>query len=802
MSSSSSPPPDSDQLDPTSKMPDTLVRINGKKLEQNLRQRGRAFSIKAKLIGWGLALSMLPVLSVGTITYLTSETFKEQLNTSEPNNSNQLADIQSTLKQRIPLLLIGTGVIALLSGSLAIWLINRELRPLLRAARHSNQLVNRLYRLESNSEVELDVQDQLLSLANNINLIDEQIPSILHSQEHEAARAELLMQFIGQLHVSLSEEDLLKTTVEEVRQILQTDRVTIFALNLDGDGTFVAESVAPGYSKLQWSTLHDPCFSEGFQEQYRQGRVRAVDDIYHAGLNDCHIGLLERFAVKANIVAPILHGDKLYGLLIAHQCARPREWNQSEIELFRQLALQVGYALERSRVMSQLDSQVNQLQLLMNFTQLIRGSLQTEEILTNTAQESRKVLRADRVIVYSFDETWQGTVAAEAVQPGISKMVWAKISDPCFADKYVEQYRRGRVQAISNVYEAGLTECHLQQLEKYGVQSNLVVPILVGETLFGLLIAHQCSGPRTWQASEVDLFTQIGIQMGHALEQANLLAQCEQDWIANTTQTHTGQQQLTTLQDQLLAYLRVNQPSIQFLVEGVDQHTETAQSAYRHLQTIIEFAQEINTFTWQFQSHSHQLVAQVETVQEHLNRHIKAHSAVTQLQALEKPMQQLSQIRILVSQLSSQMQLQAMNIAAKATQDSVPSSELSSAAQKITNVAQKLEDNLTRMKPLIESLQRDLQQNTAILNPLTVETTNVSTAQFRPEQLSSNLNAEITQINAEITKLTQIVSNHLQTSSTVSQQVFEINQFLQRLAPQAQSMQASIQKMETEITIE
>ncbi|KAI9129416.1 GAF domain-containing protein [Acaryochloris sp. CCMEE 5410] len=802
MSSSSSPPPNSDQLDPASKMPDTLVRINGKKQEQNLRQRRRAFSIKAKLIGWGLALSMLPVLSVGTITYLTSETFKEQLNTTQPNNSNQLADIQSTLKQRTPLLLIGTGVIALLSGSLVIWLINRELRPLLRAARHSNQLVNRLYRLESNSEEEYEAQDQLLSLANNINLIDEQIPSILHSQEHEAARAELLMQFIGQLHVSLSEEDLLKTTVEEVRQILQTDRVTIFTLNPDGDGTFTAESVAPGYPKLQWSTLHDPCFSEGFQEQYRQGRVRAIHDIYHAGLNDCHIGLLERFAVKANIVAPILHSEKLYGLLIAHQCARPREWNPSEIDLFRQLALQVGYALDRSRVMSQLDSQVKHLHLLMKFTQLIRGSLQTEEILTNTVQESRKVLRADRVIVYSFDETWQGTVAAEAVQPGIPKMIWAKISDPCFADKFVEQYRRGRVQAISNVYEAGLTECHLQQLEKYGVRSNLVVPILVGETLFGLLIAHQCSGSRTWQASEVDLFTQIGIQMGHALKQANLLAQSEQDWIANTTQTHMGQQQLTTLQNQLLAYLQANQPSIQFLVEGVDQHTATAQSAYTHLQTTIEFAQQINTITWQFQSHSHQIVAQVESVQEYLNRHIKARSSITQLQDLEKPIQQLSQIRILVSQLSSQMQLQAMNIAAKVTQDSVPHPELSSAVQKIINVAQKLEDNLTGMKPLIESLQQDLQQNTAILDPLILEMANTSTAQFRPEQLSSNLNAEITQINADIAKLTQIVSNHLQTSSTVSQQVFELNQFLQLLAPQAQLMQASIQKMETEMATE
>ncbi|WP_212666948.1 hypothetical protein [Acaryochloris marina] len=72
----------------------------------------------------------------------------------------------------------------------------------------------------------------------------------------------------------------------------------------------------------------------------------------------------------------------------------------------------------------------------------------------------------------------------------------------------------------------------------------------------------------------------------------------------------------------------------------------------------------------------------MKTVQDHLNRHINAHSAVTQLQALEKPMQQLSQIRILASQLSSQIQLQAVNVVGKATQESVSAPELSSAARK------------------------------------------------------------------------------------------------------------------------
>lgn len=799
MTPSSLPPSKPEQSEPEqiefSSLSPSEIPIDQSNPKHTGKNKAHLTSIKARLIAWGIALSTLPVLAVGTATYFTSETLNQQLR-ANPELTTNWDEAQSTLQNRIPPLLVGTGIVAILSGGLAVWLINRELRPLRQAGQHSNQLVNRLYRLETGPEIKNNPHDELLALANNISLIEAQIPNLIHSQEHEAARAELLMQFIGELHVALSEEDLLKTTVAEVRQILQTDRVTIFALNSDGDGTFVAESVAPGYPKLQWSTLHDPCFNEGYQEKYRQGRVSAIDNIYNSGLNDCHIGLLERFAVKANIVAPILQNEKLYGLLIAHQCARPREWNQSEIGLFRQLALQVGYALDRARVMSQLDSQINQMQQLLHFTQLIHESLHAEDILTNTVQESRKVLRADRVIVYSFDADWQGTVAAEAVQPGIPKMVWAKISDPCFAEKYVEQYRRGRVQAISNVYDAGLTECHIQQLEQYGVQANLVVPILVGEDLFGLLIAHQCSGPRTWQPSEIELLTQIGIQMGHGLEQANILTQTEQEWITNTSHIGADNEQLTTLRAQLSEFLQANQPSIQSLVDGVNQHVETAQSAYSHIQTIMDFAQEVNTLTRQFQSQNHQIVAQVEVAQTH-PPHIPpaAQSAITQLQELEKPLQQLSQIRILVNQLSSQMQRQVMNIAAKATQDSGAYPELSSSAHKISSVAQKIEDNLAQMKPILESLQRDLQQNTATLEPLAQQTSTVSTERIKSEQLSSNLNAEMTQLNDQMMKLTQIVSSHLQTSSTASHQIFELNQFLQRLALQAQSMQTSIQRM-------
>ena len=152
-------------------------------------------------------------------------------------------------------------------------------------------------------------------------------------------------------------------------------------------------------------------------------------------------------------------------------------------------------------------------------------TLQPQEIFDTAVAEIRKAIKSDRVVVYSFDRNWKGTVIAESVANGFPRALGAKIDDPCFADRYVEKYRGGRVQATENIYKAGLTPCHLKQLEPFAVKANLVAPILQAGQLLGLLIAHQCSAPRTWQQAEIDLFTQFSTQVGLALDRFHLLEQ-------------------------------------------------------------------------------------------------------------------------------------------------------------------------------------------------------------------------------------------------------------------------------------
>jgi len=57
--------------------------------------------------------------------------------------------------------------------------------------------------------------------------------------------------------------------------------------------------------------------------------------------------------VKANLVVPILPREELWGLLIAHQCATPRQWTSFELELLQHLANQMGIALNQAHSLEQ-----------------------------------------------------------------------------------------------------------------------------------------------------------------------------------------------------------------------------------------------------------------------------------------------------------------------------------------------------------------------------------------------------------------------------------------------------------------
>ncbi len=105
---------------------------------------------------------------------------------------------------------------------------------------------------------------------------------------------------------SLQLDEILNTTVMEIQQFLQADRVIMYQIPAQGAGHVVAEAVVPGYQAILGRDILDTCFTTEYAQRYQNGRIRAINDIDTGEIQQCHADLLRQFNVRANLVVPIL----------------------------------------------------------------------------------------------------------------------------------------------------------------------------------------------------------------------------------------------------------------------------------------------------------------------------------------------------------------------------------------------------------------------------------------------------------------------------------------------------------------
>ncbi len=400
------------------------------------------------------------------------------------------------------------------------------------------------------------------------------------NQEREkvAQRQKILAHVVDKIRQSLNIDSIFATATQEVRHLLNSDRAAIYRFNTDWSGVFVAESVAPGWPKLQQEcpVIEDTYLQTSKGGRYALGQSFAVNDIYTAGHQDCHIQLLEQFAAKAYAIAPILQKDQLWGLFAVYQNNAPRTWEAAEIELLTQIGTQLGIAIQQAEYYQKVQDQAAQLAIaaeqkrslerqrtLAITIDKIRQSLDIDTIFTNTTEETRQLLDVERVAIYHFLPDWSGEIVAESILPGWTSLLQQQ---PFIADTYLQEtqggrYRHNEYSVIDDVDRAGYSDCHVALLQDLNVRAYIIVPIFQGQNLWGLLAAYQNSTTRHWEAYEVDLLAQIGLQLGIALQQAELLEQTQNQAqaLAQTlaelrcTQTHLIQNEKMAGLGQLVA---------------------------------------------------------------------------------------------------------------------------------------------------------------------------------------------------------------------------------------------------------
>ncbi|MEH1820953.1 MAG: PAS domain S-box protein [Nostoc sp.] len=288
----------------------------------------------------------------------------------------------------------------------------------------------------------------------------QRVEAILRQQTE---RERLVSQIAHHIRKSLELEEVLTTTVAEVREFLQADRVLIYRLWENGTGSAITETVLPQYTKILGETFPPEVFPKEYHQAYSLGKTRAIANVDQADVEPCLAEFVKQFGVKAKLVVPILQenrqGDKqqdsktrastpyLWGLLIAHQCDRTRVWESWEIELMKQLATQVAIAIQQSELYKQLQT--------LNAELEHRVQLRTQELATanvslraeiaerqRTQAALQALITASPRAIFTLDLT--GNV--KIWNPAAEKMFgWteAEVIDhpnPIFLDDQLEEY--------------------------------------------------------------------------------------------------------------------------------------------------------------------------------------------------------------------------------------------------------------------------------------------------------------------------------------------------------------------------
>jgi signal transduction histidine kinase/DNA-binding response OmpR family regulator len=220
-----------------------------------------------------------------------------------------------------------------------------------------------------------------------------------------------------------------------------------------------------------------------------------------------------------------------------------------------------------------LQSTLNQQKNSFSVIEKLRQTLDLFHIFSTTTDGVYKLLNCDRVLLYEFNSDWSGKVVAEALRTGYSKAqdldqitnsdqrgtqkvkLWeqdwvseetcviktwhedaeiiqdALVSDPIHSPDH--PWKRGlRYVCAPDIYQCEFSVAYLKLLEKLQARSYLIVPVFVGNQLWGLLCCYQNDHPRSWQDTEIQIVSHISSQLGVALHQSYLLNKMKEQSLA------------------------------------------------------------------------------------------------------------------------------------------------------------------------------------------------------------------------------------------------------------------------------
>ena len=752
------------------------------------------------------------------------------------------SEIESAAKDANLTLLGSSAIVTVTALSVLFWLAKGLSLPLNRLAQTSEKIALGNLNLKADPK---GGTTETKTIAQSFNKLVVQLNSLLAQQTYETKQSRLLAEISSCPSLNTKEAEItIERVIKKAREILTVQRIIIYRFKDDESGYISKEALIQPYpSSLNEESLKEPSIAKRIIEEYRQGKVVAIDDIKTAKLDPQDLQLMHKLAVKSSLTVPILTRGQLYGLLIGHHCEFTHNWQEKEIIFTKQLAAQLGLLLERVEFLEERREEAARSEYLKNITLKISGAIEAEDILETAVTESREVLKADRAIVYGFDGNRKGTVIAESVSEGWPQALGDEITDPGFINEFLDHYQQAGVKAISDIYQANLDEFHIKQIENYAVKAKLIAPILMGGELRGLLIAHQCSASRNWEKAEMDFLNQVSTQVGLALERANLLeqqreareylqeralellrevdplskgdltirARVTEDEIGTVAYSYNSTieslqrivNQVKAASSRVATTTERNQVSVQALSSGAISQRQQIEAALQEIQAINSSIHAVAVNAEQAEAKVKQASQTVEEGEQAMNRTVEGimniqetvSATAEKVKQLGKSSQKISQVVNLISTFAAQTNLLALKTSLEAARAGEEGRGFAVIADEIRSLAAQSAQKSDEIEKLVANIQAETNEVVEAMEAGTSQVINgtelVEETRSSLEKISSFSN----QINNLVEDIAKVALKQAQTSQAVTERIAEVAEISNQTSTEAEQVSESFQEL-------
>ncbi|MFO8038111.1 MAG: diguanylate cyclase [Sodalinema sp.] len=244
---------------------------------------------------------------------------------------------------------------------------------------------------------------RLLGIIATAIAIEEEQHRVGEALRRQMERERALSNLAHHIHRSLELSDILPATAKAVREFLKSDSVLIYALNETGtQAQMVAEATIletgnPNQILFKGFSFKTNCLRSYRTPQTRDNlQVRVCD-------KSCEIQGFENS--KTHMIAPILQGSHLWGVIIAQNSQAYRHWTESEQEFLGQVSTQLGIATQQSKLYEELkiaNSSLQNLATIDGLTQ-VANRRQFDTFLAQSWQRSLEQQKPLGIILCDID---------------------------------------------------------------------------------------------------------------------------------------------------------------------------------------------------------------------------------------------------------------------------------------------------------------------------------------------------------------------------------------------------------------